>query len=52
LEKVLDIYKYHFAKVCSETAQPQKSQFFMNTLYLHAQICACLITVNHFFLSL
>ncbi len=33
LEKVLDICKYHFAKVCSETAQPQKSQFFKNTLY-------------------
>ncbi len=27
LEKVLDICIYHFAKVCSETAQPQKVNF-------------------------
>jgi hypothetical protein len=31
LGKVLDLYKYHLSKVCSKTAQPQKSQFFKNT---------------------
>ena len=31
VRRALDIYKYHFAKVCSKIAHPQKSSFFMNT---------------------
>jgi hypothetical protein len=34
LEKVLDICKYHYVQVCFKTAQPQKSHFFKNTIYL------------------
>ena len=36
--KALDIYEYHFAKVCSKIAHPQKSFFFMTTLYRNAHL--------------